>query len=194
MPDVETWTFNSIPRGRERVKQVGINFGAPGDRRAPDGTLWLDYPSVGGHSPDLPISIQGDDLHYSRHHSSQVKDHDPNWVFASHVRGVRELRITLTHASQQVVPEKYRVRLFFATEADGEGLPNFQQIRLQGRDVTSNCRVDGRSKGGSKGFVCTFDEIEIGRELSLTLQTRAENVTPPALCGIELVHETLVRP
>ncbi len=105
----------------------------PGDRRAPDGTLWLDYPSVGGESPDVPIDIQGNDLRYSRHHASLVKDSHPNWVFASHVRGVRELRITLTQASEQDVPEKYRVRLFFATAANGRALPNVNQMRLQGR-------------------------------------------------------------
>ena len=41
------------------MKRVGINFGAPGDRRTEDGTLWLDYPSVGGRSPDLPIEVEG---------------------------------------------------------------------------------------------------------------------------------------
>ena len=34
-----------------------MNFGAPGDRRSPDGTLWLEYPSVGGKSPDVPIYL-----------------------------------------------------------------------------------------------------------------------------------------
>ena len=60
MPDVETWTFNPIPSSGQRVRRLGINFGAPGDRKADDGTLWLDFPSVGGPSPDVPLTITGD--------------------------------------------------------------------------------------------------------------------------------------
>ena len=55
MPDVEMWTFNSIPSSGKRVLRLGINFGAPGDRKADDGTLWLDFPSVGGPSPRCPV-------------------------------------------------------------------------------------------------------------------------------------------
>ncbi len=100
MPDVEMWTFSPIPRGLDRVQRVGINFGAPGDRRATDGTLWLDFPSVGGQSPDLPVTVTGDEVRYVRHHCSAVGNCDPNWVFASCVRGAREVRISMTHTSE----------------------------------------------------------------------------------------------
>ena len=33
------------------IKRLGINLGAPGDRKDAQGTLWLEYPSVGGKSP-----------------------------------------------------------------------------------------------------------------------------------------------
>ena len=49
-PSAEMWTFNDLPWDGKPVRRVGINFGAPGDRRADDGTLWLDWPSVGGPS------------------------------------------------------------------------------------------------------------------------------------------------
>jgi len=40
-PGVEVWTFSTLERGSGPVKRVGINFGAPGDRMAGNGTLWL---------------------------------------------------------------------------------------------------------------------------------------------------------
>ena len=58
-PQVELWTFNSLHWDGHRVRRVGINLGAPGDRGADDGTLWLDYPSVGGPSPDIPVTVRG---------------------------------------------------------------------------------------------------------------------------------------
>ncbi len=47
MPEIEMWTYSQFGldgKDGERIQRVGINFGAPGDRRAPDGTLWLEYP------------------------------------------------------------------------------------------------------------------------------------------------------
>jgi outer membrane protein assembly factor BamB len=57
-PDAETWAFTPGTWDGSPVRRVGINFGAPGDRRTSDGTLWLDWPSVGGESPDLPVNSE----------------------------------------------------------------------------------------------------------------------------------------
>ncbi|MEZ6045603.1 MAG: PQQ-binding-like beta-propeller repeat protein [Planctomycetaceae bacterium] len=51
MPDLEIWTQNDMAYEGDLVRSVGINFGAPGDRRDAEGTLWLDYPEIGGPSP-----------------------------------------------------------------------------------------------------------------------------------------------
>ncbi|MEX0718597.1 MAG: PQQ-binding-like beta-propeller repeat protein [Planctomycetaceae bacterium] len=55
MPEGEAWTFSAAKRIES--PRVGINFGAPGDRRAPDGTLWLEYPETGGPSPSLTVKV-----------------------------------------------------------------------------------------------------------------------------------------
>jgi outer membrane protein assembly factor BamB len=55
---VEVWTFNALRWDGKPVRRVGLNFGAPGDRRDDSGTLWLDWPSTGGPSPDLPLEIE----------------------------------------------------------------------------------------------------------------------------------------
>lgn len=93
MPDVEMWTsFGSSPV-RDWVRHVGLNFGAPGDRRAPDGTLWLEYPSVGGVSPFMPVRIAGAKLDYFRRHSSAIEGDLP-WVGASGLKGLNSLIIS----------------------------------------------------------------------------------------------------
>jgi hypothetical protein len=54
-PAAEVWTYQGYAWSGAPVRRVGLNFGAPGDRLAADGTLWLDWPSVGHASPDLPV-------------------------------------------------------------------------------------------------------------------------------------------
>jgi len=62
MPDVEVWTTFPQYKVEGRIRRVGINLGAPGDRRTEDGTLWLEHPVVGGASPKIEIRV-GADVH-----------------------------------------------------------------------------------------------------------------------------------
>jgi outer membrane protein assembly factor BamB len=106
MPEVVHWTFDYYPSPSTvtPVKQVGINFGAPGNRYAENGTLWLEFPSIGGPSPDIPVRAKyeprpsktgrGEDPQWFRHHSSRVKGKH-NWITASGVTGLREVSIRM---------------------------------------------------------------------------------------------------
>jgi hypothetical protein len=104
MPEAETWTFDEIdaPSG-DAAQQLGVNFGAPGDRRTASGTLWLDYPSVGGPSPDVPIEVDGSPA-YFRHHSSQFSGQGEPWIAASGVEGARSIAIRLRPRISSVAP------------------------------------------------------------------------------------------
>ncbi len=76
------------------IERVGINLGAPGDRAAEDGTLWLDFPSVGGPSPEVTIQTtpENPDCFY-RHSMWMNDDAKLPWVIASGVKGIRTIRI-----------------------------------------------------------------------------------------------------
>ncbi|MCA9017810.1 MAG: hypothetical protein KDA77_20975, partial [Planctomycetaceae bacterium] len=91
------------------VKQAGINFGAPGDRRAENGTLWLDFPSVGGQSPDLEVMISNPKYERFRHHALKVKEPLPenglNWVAASGIINPEKITIALKQREKQPQPD-----------------------------------------------------------------------------------------
>jgi len=97
MPEVEMWTCNftglDMPEGK-RITRVGINLGAPGDRVADDGTLWLEYPSAGGASPQLPVAFTPSSTNSFRRHSSAVSGDGPAWVVASGLRDIESIIIT----------------------------------------------------------------------------------------------------
>ncbi|MGK0187930.1 MAG: outer membrane protein assembly factor BamB [Verrucomicrobiales bacterium] len=109
MPDVEMWTYNRFgvdAPDNDTVERVGINFGAPGDRRAKDGTLWLDFPSVGGHSPEVGIEVKGEKVDYFRRHTSSIQATTTElpWVMASGIRNMDSITITprLRNAAKDV--------------------------------------------------------------------------------------------
>ena len=58
MPGIESWTFGNENFFSEPVKSFGLNLGAPGDSRDKAGTLWFDYPSVGGPGPKFDVQFE----------------------------------------------------------------------------------------------------------------------------------------
>jgi outer membrane protein assembly factor BamB len=95
MPDVELWTSSLLgdDKGTDSINRIGINLGAPGDRQSDDGTMWLDYPSVGGRSPLIDIKVTGDGLDYFRQHASTIEGSKLPWVHASGARNVQTITI-----------------------------------------------------------------------------------------------------
>ena len=74
-PDVEVWTDYSGEVGDGPIKSLGINFGAIGDRRDNNGTLWLEYPIAGGPSPEIAVTINPKDCKRFIKHSSKISEH-----------------------------------------------------------------------------------------------------------------------
>ena len=59
MPELEYWTFGA----EVDSQQMAINLGAPGDRRGPNGKMWLEYPEVGGPSAKIDLSFEAQGRH-----------------------------------------------------------------------------------------------------------------------------------
>ena len=103
MPDVEVWSVNalaateSVESTDDRdgfVENVGINFGAAGDRHDKNGTLWLEFPAKAGTSPPLRVRYNDDAKVYSQHASTRSGD-PLAWVSSSGIQNIRELTIDL---------------------------------------------------------------------------------------------------
>jgi outer membrane protein assembly factor BamB len=190
-PDAETWTFNDFPWDGKPVRRVGLNFGAPGDRRADDGTLWLDYPSRGGPSPDLPVIVEPAGVHYFCHHSSRIQPGPGKsglrWVAASGVAGVRRVSVTL--ASGHPRPRSYLVRLHFAEVERARPGDRVFSISLQHREVLPRLDVVAEASAPWTALVKEFHGIQVTDALTLTLSPEAGSSLPPVLCGLEIQAE-----
>ncbi len=183
MPDVETWTFHASKWTGKRVKQVGINFGAPGDKRDDDGVLWLDYPSVGGRSPDLPLEIKGTPLRYHRQHASTTRAAGHAWVQASGVEGVTSLKLTLSQDAD-VISRRHTVRLYFCEPGELVRGRRVFDVALQGQNVLTGFDIAGSAKKEHWGVVREFNDVAIKDHLEISFRPVTGT---PVISGIEVL-------
>ncbi|MDB5320909.1 MAG: outer rane biosis protein [Phycisphaerales bacterium] len=183
--DAEMWTYTGAsPKIETRVKRIGINFGAPGDRIDDNGTQWLEYPSVGGKSPVLKISINGDKLDYVRRHASAVEG-PMAWVTASGVVNARNITLTLDAKNSDAI-KTYTVRLYFAQPA---GIaPSKFSVALQGTIVEPALDVTTAAGGADRSLVKEYRGIEVTDQLLIDLKP-ARKGEATLLGGIEVISQ-----
>ena len=101
MPELDTWTIDNaavVQQKSDRVEQLGINLGAPGDRRDANGVSWLEFPVVAGDSPSFDIAIRGDYTTFQDYPATMTGAKTP-WISASGVQGLSQLRVGLKPSS-----------------------------------------------------------------------------------------------
>ncbi|MHC4679849.1 MAG: outer membrane protein assembly factor BamB family protein [Planctomycetota bacterium] len=190
MPEeFEQWMAWGETPFQGRIKRLGINFGAPGDRMTESGTLWLDYPSVGGPSPEIAMAVASENATYYYRHSLWIKGGGGvPWVTASGVEGAESISVGL-------IPEQYdradandvwpyTIRLYFA-EPDNVG-PGDRvfSVSLQGKEVLRDFDIVKTSGDRMRGIVKEFKRIRVGRTLELNFSTGSGK---PIISGIELI-------
>jgi outer membrane protein assembly factor BamB len=183
-PSVESWATSTYTWDGTRVKRIGINLGAPGDHRATNSTLWLDYPSVGGTSPDLPVSTVPTDPQWYYHHSARMQGGSLPRVTASGAEGLTKIAVTLRKPGNAQTAS-YTVRLFFAEYDDLKPGDRVFGVTLQGKRVIE--QLDIRKEAGRKtGLVREFRNISADDTLTVDL---VPVTGKPTLCGIEIALE-----
>ncbi|MFT5104581.1 MAG: hypothetical protein ACI8XO_001219 [Verrucomicrobiales bacterium] len=164
-----------------KIERVGINFGAPGDRMTDDGTLWLDFPNVGGPSPQIQVEVApADQIRYDYRHSLWIEDGSAEvwpWVTGSALIGAREVTV------RGLKNGNYAVRLLFAELEDAERKFG---ISVQGVGIESNFSPLAKAGGGFKGVVLEVPAAKISDGL-LRISLSPE-VGETILGGIELVR------
>jgi len=180
-PRVEMWTFNQLKTGISPLKHLGLNLGAPGDRPADDGTLWLEHPTVGGPSPKIQVTVTPESVEWFLGHSERIemgKESGPTWVGASGARGIHSLGIGLPGKAT------YRVRLHF-TEPDRikSGARRFS-ITVGGKMIRRDLDLVA-TVGVGKTLVVEVDSVEVDGKLDVVL-TPATGSLPPVLSGVEV--------
>jgi len=189
MPELEYWTTNDFVWNGKRVRHLGLNLNAPGDRIAANGTLWLDFPSVGGKSPDVPIEFDLAGTRPIRRHSLGLEPNGYEWVAASGLAGTLKLRIAL--AGEDDGKASYTVKLHFAELEDRKPGERVFDVRVQGQEVLHGFDIAEAAGGADKPVIRTFAKIPVTDALTIEClpASKQPGAAPPLLCGIEIAIE-----
>lgn len=164
------------------IQRIGLNFAAPGDRMTREGTLWLDYPSVGGPSPAIDVRQSPTSVNYRYHHSMWISQEDElPWVLASMAEGLETVIVN------DLKPGKYEVNLYFAEPLSITPGERVQNVRLQDAVVLNNFDILATSHGPMKGVVIRRNDIGINGTFKLQL-TPVKGAT--LISGVELRRQT----
>ena len=165
------------------IMRVGINLGAPGDRMTHGGTLFLDYPSVGGPSPEVKIQTQPATPDYFYHHSLFIQAGQGwPWVCASGVQGIKSLRLTELKAGT------FTVRLYFVEPQHTAAGARVFDVALQGKPVLTNFDIFVAAQGKMKCLVKEFTDVQLDGDCTLSFNAHQGQ---SMLSGIELVSTGL---
>jgi outer membrane protein assembly factor BamB len=187
-PHVEMWTSFGAQSPKQPVRRLGINLGAPGDRKADDGTLWLDYPSVGGASPVVAIEVEPKDVAWFRRHSSQVDESVLPWVASSGAIGLARLRIQLSDAGR--APHRYTLRLHFLEPEEVPPGERVFGVRVQGQLRIPSLDVRKEAGARNRAVVRELRGVEAANELLIELAADPAAKRPaPVLSGVEVLAE-----
>jgi len=204
MPEMEMWTYSRIGSDARigiRMRRVGVNLGAPGDRRSGDDTLWLEHPRVGGDSPALKVTVTGGEVEYFRRHSSAISGQGLPWVGASGVIGATSITILPQTSSaadsdetrvdgskaKPLTPIAYHVRLHFAEPENLKVGQRVFDVALQGELRIRNLDIRQETGGARRGLVREFRGVQIADALTIGLKKSHPDSAAPVLSGVELI-------
>jgi len=192
MPENEMWTYNRLNQLEGRVRQVGINFGAAGDRRSDSGTMWLEVPAVGGESPAVTLEVKPDPAPFYRRHAVSYTGELP-WVASSWIGDVESVSVHLNYGEAEKnqpaqASGKFTLRLYFA---EPEGLKPGQRVfdvLVEGQPPLENLDIIKEAGAPQRGIVREWKGIEAKDKVTVTFKSKTAPFTA-LLCGLELVAE-----
>lgn len=204
IPESDMWTYSAHQAGDGFVKQLGINFGARGDRTADNGSLWIDYPgeeevpvpNIGGRpvavgSPNIPIEVatKTKDLQTFRLPSIQIAGEGLNWVAASGITDITSIKVPVALGKEAGKPSAatYTMRLTFV-EPGKETKPGQRvfDVAIQGEAVLQDFDIVKETGSAQKILIKEFTGIKGDSEVTITFNAKQG---APVVSGIEMVTE-----
>ncbi|MBN2450483.1 MAG: PQQ-binding-like beta-propeller repeat protein, partial [Lentisphaeria bacterium] len=198
MADVDTWTTTQEERGKERILDLAINLGAPGDRRETGGPLWFEFPVVGGFSPELPVELEPPSPPCFYYHSIGFRGDLP-WVAASGVEGEITVTANLGPAAEDPPTANpgpaaedppgpsplYTLRLVFCEPGTAPSERDFE-VLVQGQPAL---HITGADLPPRQSVVREIRGIRIADRLRIELRRGDKANAPPVLSGFALQAE-----
>jgi outer membrane protein assembly factor BamB len=189
MPWMSYWTNSNYKWNGKPVKQLGLNFNAPGDRSSDDNVLWFEFPYVSGAPPEIPVTVDTVNIVKIRKEPFSVLSEKTPWISSSALAGIEKLEIGL--AEDNRTPESsYTVRLYFSELEDKKAGERVFDIKIQGKMVAEKLDIVSEAGKPDREIVKSFYGIKAGSSMKVELIPRSGK---PLICGIELLQENITQ-
>lgn len=185
----QSWGIFSAVGPSTPVKRMGINFGAPGDRKDPSGRDWLGYPRPSSRGRleymfKLNEKIAGGGGWFNRNANSvDVQNTDTPWLYSSGGRGLTRFELPLLGKGDPKAT--YTVRVHFASLANDKS--GTCDIRLQGQTVAAGVATQS-TPGVDLAIVKEFTEIVVDGNLLVELITPSDQPAT-TIAAIEVIRQ-----
>lgn len=176
MPErFEQWSAWGEVAVEAPVRRVGINLGAPGDRAARDGTLWLDWPSVGGPSPLVPVRVEPARAKPFYRHALWVDGGESQpWIAGSGLQGARSIRIEPVALRRDAPSRAFAIRWAGFLDVESAGAYTFHarsdhgvRMWIDGKMVLNN---EPQLRRGAHDEVSGSASLKAGHKHRLLLE------------------------
>jgi len=175
------------------LKELHLNFGAPGDRRDAQGTTWLGFPRppVPGACP-VPLTLQMESPRWlgPPFRPQAPGAHEEDFVHAWGLEGYGKMTLTVNAPGADARP--YRVRLHFAVQEDAATGKGAFDVWLQGERVLHGLDVAGEAGAPGRPLVQELDPVSARDTLTIELipsADSAQGAPPPLLTALEVMAE-----
>jgi len=170
------WAVFISQAANKPVSRLAVNFGAPGDMRDKDGTVWFGYPRPKTTVGQGAFRNYGIKFNLAEAGNLEVIQRDwrgrtfvgtdKPWLFTSGLKGVTQFRVPLLEKGAK---GKYTVRLGFTPLAGDLPGSRVFDVKLQGKAVLQKFDVVKATGGIGKVAVREFKGIEVAGDLLVEL-------------------------
>ena len=162
------------------LRRAGFNLGAPGDRKADDGTLWL---AVGAKT--LGVSVKGPNVEWFELHPSQTG----SWIGVGGVLGATDVAVATTLAAAKAAPaaeakRRYDVRLYFVEPRSIKPGERVFSVSLEGKPVLTDFDAVKEAGKPLQAVMREFKDVEVEGPLDIRLSATAGTTL---LSGVEII-------
>ena len=167
----KSWGILSAVGPTTPVRRMGINFGAPGDRKDSQGREWFGYPRPNSAGRlefmfDIKPQLAAGGGWYSRNSESVTiaSDDDP-WLFTSGARGLKTFEIPLLGKEDE--KQNYNVKFYFADVTSAPVTPF--DVKLQGETRKTNFELATGDQGAVNAQILEFKDVAVTDNLVVEL-------------------------
>ena len=191
--------YTSSPRPKtQRIKQLRLNFGAPGDKHhgEHEEDIWFAYPrpsTVGPRGAGGMGRVPYDNLSIVTASEKSaatplarnpdwvtIENTDQPWLYACGLVGPIELQVQLAPGGAPL--REYQITLHFCELRDAPGAGTFD-VLLQGETVLADLNVSEQANGRQQPLTKQLT-VKAAEQLSLELKSRVSE--PPIISAIEI--------